>query len=61
MLVVWIDERHGRIAKHVALVRPDALAEMTDGLKLPGGSGDDVSQGREGDQADRLGRESTRQ
>ena len=34
MLVVWIDERHRRIAKHVALIRPDALAEMTSGLKL---------------------------
>jgi hypothetical protein len=34
MLVVWIDERQRRIAKHVALVRPDALAEMTEGLRL---------------------------
>jgi hypothetical protein len=31
MLVVYIDERHRRIAKHVALVRPDAMAEMTEG------------------------------
>jgi hypothetical protein len=34
MLVVWIDERLGRIAKHTALVRPDALDEMTEGMKL---------------------------
>jgi hypothetical protein len=29
-LAVFIDERHRRIAKHVALIRPDALAQMTD-------------------------------
>jgi hypothetical protein len=29
-LAVFIDARHRRIAKHVALIRPDALAEMTD-------------------------------
>lgn len=35
MLAVYIDERLGRIAKHVALLRPDALDQMTeDGPKL---------------------------
>jgi hypothetical protein len=30
MLAVYIDERHGRIAKHVALLRPDGLTEMSE-------------------------------
>jgi hypothetical protein len=29
MLAIYIDERLRRIAKHVALLRPDALAEIT--------------------------------
>ncbi|MGZ4231840.1 MAG: hypothetical protein ACXVUE_17530 [Solirubrobacteraceae bacterium] len=31
VLAVYIDEWHRRIAKHVALIRPDALAEVTGG------------------------------
>lgn len=33
MLAVYIDERHRRIAKHVALLRSDALTELSEGSR----------------------------